>query len=225
MYDQLESLMPTEAQKEILNLESFKSLTLTLIEKNKSKNLIITHKQPVENDLIQTIKQFKKVFPFIRLVMILKEFSLDNIISLTEAGADYVLDYGMDMNERANKIAKITNEPALKFMPRMQFADLVINPISRKVSRSGKLIKLRRKEFELVEFLVKNPSRVITRTELLEVVWGYSPASFSNTVDVHMASLRRKIDRGFKIKLIQTVHGKGYMLEQNQENIALDANF
>jgi DNA-binding response OmpR family regulator len=215
MYDQLESLMPTEARKEILNLESFKSLTLTLIEKNKSKNLIITHKQPVENDLIQTIKQFKKVFPFIRLVMILKEFSLDNIISLTEAGADYVLDYGMDMNERANKIAKITNEPALKFMPRMQFADLVINPISRKVSRSGTQIKLRRKEFELVEFLVKNPYRVITRTELLEVVWGYSPASFSNTVDVHMASLRRKIDRGFKIKLIQTVHGKGYMLQEN----------
>ena len=197
----------------VINLDSLKKLTFSTLQKSKVKVLLVTQEEPVGPEFIITIRQFKLVYPSVKVITVLKEYSLDTVVGLTEAGVDHVIDKSLGPNLVADRIAAILNEPITNPMPRSQVGDLVIDPSKRRVIRGGKDIILRRKEFELLEFLAKNIGRVITRTELLDVVWGYKSINLSNTVDVHMASLRRKIDRGYKSKLIHTVHGKGYKLD------------
>lgn len=82
----------------------------------------------------------------------------------------------------------------------------------RRADREGHTIELSPKEFSLLEFLMRNEGRVVTRTQILDHIWGYDYGTDSNLVDVYMAYLRRKVDRGDGQKLIRTVRGVGYAL-------------
>jgi len=82
----------------------------------------------------------------------------------------------------------------------------------RRAERAGRIIELSPKEFGLLEFLVRNAGRVITRTQILDHIWGYDFSPDSNLVDVYMSYLRRKVDRDHGRKLIRTVRGAGYIL-------------
>lgn len=93
-------------------------------------------------------------------------------------------------------------------LPVSNFQKIKLDPNTRRVIFNQKSIKLRRKEFDLLELLLQNPYRVFTRVSLLELVWGYNCDNLSNTVDVHISTLRRKLDRQY----IQTVYGLGYRL-------------
>lgn len=95
----------------------------------------------------------------------------------------------------------------------IKVADLVLDTASRTVSRRGKRIRLSNREYELLEFLALNSGKVCNRGTLLEYVWRYSQDVLTNTVDVHMGNLRRKIDRNEEKRLIQTVFGRGYCLK------------
>lgn len=94
----------------------------------------------------------------------------------------------------------------------LYLSSLEIDPENQEVRRNGKPITLRRKEYELLEFLARNKGRVINRLTILEYVWNYSASAETNTLEVHMAALRKKIDRGHSLKLLRTVHGRGYKL-------------
>lgn len=94
----------------------------------------------------------------------------------------------------------------------LRAADLVLNPLKRKVTRGGKFIELSNKEFSLLEYLLKNKNRAVTRDMIVENVWQESFDSFTNVVDVYINYLRNKIDRDFEPRLIQTVRGVGYVL-------------
>jgi DNA-binding response OmpR family regulator len=95
---------------------------------------------------------------------------------------------------------------------RLQVADLELDPVKRAVTRGGRRIDLRPKEYALLEFLMGNSDRPITRSLIIEHVWDIHFDSISNVVEVHINSLRQKIDRGFDLALIHTVRGVGYML-------------
>jgi DNA-binding response OmpR family regulator len=95
---------------------------------------------------------------------------------------------------------------------RLRVADLEMDIMRRIVCRGGKRIELKPKEFALLEFLMRNCDRPVTRTLIIEQVWDIHFASVSNVVEVHINSLRNKIDREFVPRLIQTVRGVGYML-------------
>jgi len=92
----------------------------------------------------------------------------------------------------------------------LQTADLVLDLRRRRALRDGRTIDLSPKEFSLLEFLMRNQGRVVTRTQILDHVWGYDYSPDSNLVDVYVTYLRRKIDRGHGKKLIRTVRGAGY---------------
>lgn len=94
----------------------------------------------------------------------------------------------------------------------MVLHDLVIDFDSYKVSRAGIEISLRRKEFQLLEFLVRNKNKVMNRHTILEYVWDYNNQTATNTLEVHMSGLRRKIDSKGKKQLFQTVYGAGYKI-------------
>jgi len=94
----------------------------------------------------------------------------------------------------------------------LRLADLEMNTAARTVARAGRKIDLKLKEFSLLEFLLRNARRTVTRTMIIEHVWDIHFDSVSNVVDVHINTLRNKIDREFPTQLIHTIRGVGYML-------------
>jgi DNA-binding response OmpR family regulator len=95
----------------------------------------------------------------------------------------------------------------------LRVADLELDRARFAVRRAGRDVELTRKEFALLEYLMRNAGQVLSRTMITEKIWGYSFDSHSNVIDVHIAHLRRKIDRGFEPKLLHTRTGVGYVLE------------
>ncbi len=96
----------------------------------------------------------------------------------------------------------------------LRVADLEVDTIRRQVRRAGRRIDLKPKEYALLEYLLRNSGRPVTRTLIIEHVWDIHFDSVSNVVEVHVNSLRNKIDRGFSLPLIHTVRGVGYMLAE-----------
>lgn len=95
---------------------------------------------------------------------------------------------------------------------KLRVADLEVDTIRRKVTRAGRAVDLKPKEYALLEFLVHNSDRPVTRSHIIEHVWDIHFDSISNVVEVHINSLRNKLDRGAAVPLIHTVRGVGYML-------------
>jgi heavy metal response regulator len=98
-------------------------------------------------------------------------------------------------------------------MSRLCVGDLTLNLIDRTVSRSGKNIELSAKEFALLEYLMRNAGQALTRTMILDKIWGYDFDTSSNIIDVHINKLRSKIDKGFDSRLIHTLKGVGYVVK------------
>ena len=97
--------------------------------------------------------------------------------------------------------------------------DLTLNPLNREVKRAGKIIPLTNKEFLLLEYLLRNKNRILTRTMLSEKIWDIDFISESNIVDVYVNFLRVKIDKGHSKKIITTMRGVGYIIkDENVEN-------
>jgi two-component system OmpR family response regulator len=92
-------------------------------------------------------------------------------------------------------------------------ADLEMDLLRRKVQRGGVRIDLQPREFQLLEFLMRNAGQVVTRTMLLESVWGYHFDPQTNVIDVHVSRLRNKIDKDFDVPLLHTIRGSGYRLD------------
>ncbi|MDO9163423.1 MAG: response regulator transcription factor [Methylococcaceae bacterium] len=95
----------------------------------------------------------------------------------------------------------------------LHLADLVLNGETHEVKRGDTIIDLTPKEFTLLECFMRTPGKVLSRTRILEQVWGYSADPLTNVVDVYIRQLRRKIDDDFELKLLKTVRGFGYKLD------------
>jgi two-component system OmpR family response regulator len=95
----------------------------------------------------------------------------------------------------------------------LRVADLSLDPLTRRVSRGGEKIELQPREYALLEFLMRNTGTVVTKTLILEKVWGYNFDPQTNVVDVLVSRLRSRVDKDFQMKLIRTVRGVGYVLE------------
>lgn len=98
----------------------------------------------------------------------------------------------------------------------IRVGDLVLNRSRRQVDRGDLPINLRRKEFEILEYLMQNHGTVVTRSMIINNIWDDTADHWNNTVDVHIKYLRDKVDRPFKQKLIKTVYGVGYMIDNGQ---------
>jgi DNA-binding response OmpR family regulator len=128
-----------------------------------------------------------------------------------DAGADDYLPKPFAFQELLARLRALSRRRVQAREPdRLQSADLVLDLRRRRAERAGRVIELSPKEFALLEFLIRNEGRVVTRTQILDHVWGYDFSPDSNLVDVYVTYLRRKVDRGQEHKLIRTVRGVGY---------------
>ena len=135
-------------------------------------------------------------------------------VSLLESGADDFLSKPFKVEElraRVLALARRNNKPYVDNLLTIQ--DLTINFSRREVLRSGTAIRLRRKEFDILEYLVTNRGRALTREMILRHAWESDKDNWNNTVDVHIKHLRDKIDKPFESSIIKTAYGIGYMVE------------
>jgi len=130
-----------------------------------------------------------------------------------DAGADDYLCKPFAFQELLARLRALSRRRVEARQPdRLQTADLVLDLSRRRAERAGRVIELSPKEFSLLEFLMRNEGRVVTRTQILDHLWGYDCSPESNLVDVYVSYLRRKVDKGHQRKLIGTVRGVGYIL-------------
>ena len=139
--------------------------------------------------------------------------SVDDRVRGLDAGADDYLSKPFAFQELLARLRALGRRRVQPREPdRLETADLVLDLQRRRAVRSGKVIELSPKEFALLEFLLRNEGRVVTRSQILDHVWGFEYSPDSNLVDVYVTYLRRKVDRGHDRRLIRTVRGVGYAL-------------
>lgn len=136
----------------------------------------------------------------------------DRVEGLESGGDDYLVKpfAFAELSARVNALSR--RPPTATFETHLQVADLDMDLLKRIVSRAGRQIDLQPQEFKLLEYLMKNAGRVVTRTMLLENVWEFHFDPQTSVVETHISRLRGKVDRGFPAELIHTVRGSGYCL-------------
>src|SRR2546422_2762818 len=139
--------------------------------------------------------------------------SVEDRVRGLDAGADDYLPKPFAFQELLARIRALGRRKVqARDAAGLKVDDLALDLARRRAERAGKMIELSPKEFSLLEFLMRNEGRVVTRTQILDHLWGYDYGAESNLVDVYVAYLRRKVDRGHQRQLIRTVRGIGYAL-------------
>ncbi len=150
------------------------------------------------------------------VVLLTARNTLQDKVSGLDIGADDYLTKPFAFAELLARIRALLRRGGPQQPARLKAADLELDPASHRVWRAGQDIALTNKEYALLDFLLRNKNRVLTRTAIIEHVWDISYDPMTNIVDAHIRALRAKIDRQFSPPLIATVRGAGYMLEEPQ---------
>ncbi|MFZ1300986.1 MAG: response regulator transcription factor [Candidatus Microsaccharimonas sp.] len=140
-------------------------------------------------------------------------------IQLLDAGADDYMTKPFDATELKARLNALERRNRATFESELTVYDLVLSPSRRTVTRGGQHIALRRKEFDILEYLVKNKGRVLSRQMIINHAWTSTTATWTGSVDVHIKQLRDKVDKPFPIKLIKTTYGVGYSIEVPEDTI------
>jgi len=139
-------------------------------------------------------------------------------VNFLNSGGDDVLSYPFPVQELIARIQSLLRRPNSYVDSRMYIGDILLDTTNKTVSVKNSDIDLRKKEYQLLEYLVRNRNRTVSRCELLDHVWDYRSYTGSNTIDVHVKRLRDKIPcKG----LIETVHGQGYRVKDSKASSAL----
>lgn len=148
------------------------------------------------------------------ILMLTSLDSTEDKVSGLDLGADDYLAKPFEFPELLARIKALHRRDKEGIVqPLIVITDLKINTISKKVFRAGKEIKLTAKEYKILELLATHKGKVLERIEIAQKIWGFSFNTGTNVIDVHINALRNKIDRDYSQKLIQTVIGMGYVID------------
>jgi DNA-binding response OmpR family regulator len=160
---------------------------------------------------LQVLRDIRAVKPLLPVVILTAKAALDERVTGLDAGADDYMTKPFALAELTARLRAVLRRGA----PRetiLRVADLEVDTIRRLVRRAGVPIDLKPREYALLEFLMRHADRPVTKTLIIEHVWNIHFDSISNVVEVHINSLRNKVDRPFGTPLIHTIRGVGYML-------------
>lgn len=160
-------------------------------------------------DVCRTLRKRQVQTPI--LLLTARDAVPDRVAGL-DAGADDYLIKPFAFPELLARLRALARRPAETHPTRLVAGDLELDPASRQVWRGSREIHLQNKEFRILEHLMRNPNRVLSRDQIAEYAWDYDFPAVTNVIDVHIKSLRRKLDDPYPGQLIQTVRGAGYRL-------------
>jgi len=162
--------------------------------------------------LIASVRDLK---PNIPLMILSAKRSVDDRVKGLQTGSDDYLTKPFAFSELLARVhALIRRATGAPNPTRLEVADLVMDLLSREVTRSGQRIELQPKEFILLEYLMRNAARVVSKTMIMEHVWDLNFDPQTNIVEARMSKLREKIDKDHDKKLIHTIRGAGYILKK-----------
>jgi two-component system response regulator MprA len=171
-------------------------------------------------DGLETCRRLRSAQVHVPVLMLTARDSVGDRVSGLDAGADDYLVKPFALQEllarvrallRRSQLATPAGEPD---PAALTFADLTLNPSTREVRRGSRPIELTRTEFSMLEAFLRHPRLVLTRTQLFELVWGYDFGPGSNSLDVYVGYLRRKLEAENEPRLIHTIRGVGYALRE-----------
>jgi len=160
--------------------------------------------------VLKELRQEKVMTPV--LLLTVRATIEDKVLGL-DAGADDYLTKPFAFQELVARVRALLRRRAGVDPAILEVADLTLDPARRTVSRGGERIELTAREFALLDYFMRHPGRVLTRTMIAEHVWDYTFDTTTNVIDVYVNYLRKKIDAGREPKLLHTVRGVGYVLK------------
>jgi DNA-binding response OmpR family regulator len=158
-------------------------------------------------DVCRNLRRRKNKTPVLMLTAL---GSTEEKVAGLNAGADDYLTKPFEFDELVARIRAILRRGEATESRTLRVHDLELDLYTRHAKRGDKTVELSNKEFALLEYLMRNPNRVLTRTQIGEKVWDMNFEPSSNVIDVYIANLRKRIDRGFDVPLIHTIKGAGY---------------
>ncbi len=167
-------------------------------------------------EILHSLRQEKVDIP---ILMLTARSATEDIVQGLDRGADDYLTKPFSFEELLARIRSLLrrNKQASTVL---SVADLNLDTVSHKATRDQTSIGLTSREYALLEFLMRNPSTLFSRSQLVKEVWGYNFDTGTNIIDVYINHLRKKIDSGLSVKLLHTIRGKGYTLSEDPESVA-----
>jgi heavy metal response regulator len=148
------------------------------------------------------------------ILMLTAKTTTDDKVAGLDSGADDYLTKPFAFAELLARVRSLLRRGAHEKTTQLTAADLELDTVTHRARRGGRPIELTAKEYALLEFLIRNKDRVLSRTIIAEHIWDYHFDTGTNLIDVYINHLRNKVDTGFELKLIHTVRGVGYVLKE-----------
>ncbi len=167
-------------------------------------------------DGLEVLKRIRSSKNNVPILILTAKNTVEDIVKGLDSGCDDYLTKPFNFMVFLARIRALLRREKIEKEPLIKMSDLTLSPVTHKVTRSGSEIELTSKEYALLEYFIRNPDRVLTRTMISEHVWDYHFDSLTNVVDVYVNYLRKKIDKDFEPKLIHTIRGVGYILSANR---------
>jgi len=167
---------------------------------------------PGSRDGIELCRELRARGVRAKILMLTARDTVENKIEGLDAGADDYLVKPFERQELLARLRALLRRRPPRGSAALVVGDLSLNPDTHEVHRGDRPIDLTQREFELLEYLMRNERLVISRQRLLDEVWGYDPFSQTNTIEVFVSNLRRKLEAGGEPRLLHTIRGAGYVL-------------
>jgi heavy metal response regulator len=179
-------------------------------------DLIILDWMLPKKDGLTVLRELREQRNASPVLMLTAKDTVEDIVAGLETGSDDYLTKPFAFAELLARVKALLRRSEMDRGAELRFADLRLDPVTHKVWRGDKEIDLTAKEYALLEYFMRNPNQVLTRTMIADHVWDYTFDSFTNIIDVYVNYLRKKIDRDAEKKLIHTVRGVGYILKEEE---------
>jgi two-component system response regulator MprA len=189
---------------------------LRLLAEKRPDALVLDVMMP-RLDGLETCRRLRAAGDDLPVLMLTARDAVSDRVAGLDAGADDYLPKPFALEEllaRLRALLRRTGKPDEEQSEALRFADLVVDPVTREVTRGERSVRLTRTEFALLELLARHPRQVLTRARILEDVWGYDFPTTENSLEVYVGYLRRKTEADGEPRLIHTVRGVGYALRE-----------
>ena len=199
-----------------VNLAQDGQEALEMISSDRPDAVVLDVMMP-RMDGLQVCRHLRSTGDDLPILVLTARDSVSERVAGLDAGADDYLPKPFALEELLARMRALLRRTIIDEnadSPALSFADLTLDPVTREVTRGQRQISLTRTEFSLLEMLIANPRRVLTRSRILEEVWGFDFPTSGNALEVYVGYLRRKTEAGGEPRLIHTVRGVGYVLRE-----------